>query len=56
MTNGIVNTIIGKPLVPWWELCCTQNPSNEEIMTEHDFTLFTDERVTLIIRTIRDII
>lgn len=44
MTNGIVNIIIGKPLVPWWELCCTRNPTNEEIMTEHDFTLFTDER------------
>lgn len=44
MTNGIVNIVIGKPLVPWWELCCTQNFSNEEIMTEHDFTLFTDER------------
>lgn len=42
MTNGIVNIIIGKPLVSWWELCCTQ--TNEDIVTEYDSTLFTDER------------
>lgn len=44
MTNGVLNIIIGKPLVPWWELCCVQNPSGNEIMFEKDFTLFTNER------------
>ena len=44
MTNGVINIIIGKPLVPWWELCCAQNPSGNEIMFEKDFTLFTNER------------
>lgn len=44
MTNGVINIIIGKPLVPWWELCCVQNPSGNEIMFEKDFTLFTNER------------
>lgn len=29
MKTGIINIIIGKPLVDWWELCCTQNPSEE---------------------------
>jgi hypothetical protein len=45
MTKGITNIIIGKPLVDWWELCCVQNPSGDEIMFEKDFTLFTNERV-----------
>ena len=38
MTNGIVNIIIGKPLVSWWELCCAARPdgtiSGNEIMFE----------------------
>lgn len=48
MTNGIVNIIIGKPLIPWWKLCCAAKPdgtiSGDEIMFERDFTLFTNER------------
>ena len=45
MTGGVVNIVIGKPLVSWQELCCSQNPTDNEIKTERDFTLFTDERV-----------
>lgn len=45
MKTGITNIIIGKPLVNWWELCCTQNPSAKEIMSEHEMTFFTDERI-----------
>lgn len=45
MTNGIVNIVIGNPLVPWWELCCTQNPTDDELISEYHFTLFTNERM-----------
>lgn len=45
MTKGIINIVIGKPLVEWWELCCGPNPSGDEIMFERDFTLFTNERI-----------
>lgn len=44
MTKGIINIVIGKPLVPWWELCCTRYPSIDEIEFERDLTLFTNER------------
>lgn len=44
MTNGIINIVIGKPLIPWWELYCTRFPSIDEIDFERNLTLFTDER------------
>lgn len=31
MTNGVINIVIGEPLVPWWELCCTQSPTGKDI-------------------------
>lgn len=45
MQHGIINIVIGKPIVPWWELCCTQNPSIDELEFERNHTLFTNERV-----------
>ena len=45
MSNDVINIIIGKPLVPWHEVCCISNPSGDEIMFEKAFTLFTNERV-----------
>ena len=44
MTNGVINIVIGEPLVPWWELCCTQSPTGDEIASERACTLFTNER------------
>lgn len=50
MQHGIVNIVIGKPLVPWWELCCSGErnengtPLLGELMEEVNQTFFTEER------------
>ena len=45
MKNNIINIVIGKPLAPWWDLCCTLNFSTTEIISEKESTLFTNERI-----------
>lgn len=44
------NIVIGKPLCHWWEIICSEKrnengfPLLGELMTEHEQTLFTEER------------
>lgn len=43
--RDVINIVIGKPLVPWHELCCISNPSGTEKISEEEVTLFINERI-----------